>query len=263
MKTLARKGVVMKNNRENISPAGSRAVWVWVLLFLGLTGFRGDYHVAKDKVSDLQIQIASQKRLDMDSRLEQPRKITVKSVNRMVTLGGTVGTYRQKLLAENIVGSTLVGIKGIDDQIRVVPDPVLDGELTSQARDALRREPGLRGVGVKAAVKNGVIRLTGTVKTAGQVLLAEEAVSSLRGVVDVDSALKVVPEKRPDKLIADQVFYYLDMRPIRTDEIRSTVKDGVVSLSGKADNFKDVVKVMKDIQNMRGVAAVDSSVEVL
>jgi osmotically-inducible protein OsmY len=251
----------MRHNVNNIS--GSRLLWVWILLFMGLSGFRGDYRLAKNKVSDLQIQIASQKRLDMDSRLENPRKITVKSVDHRVTLGGTVGTYKQKLLAENIVGSTLVGIKGVDNQIRVVPDPVLDSELTTQVRAALLRESGLKGSDVTGKVKNGVVQLSGTVNTAGQVLLAQETVASLRGVVDIDTALKVVPERRSDKVIADQVFYYLDISPIRTDDLRFAVKNGVVRLTGKADNFKDVVKIVKDIQNMRGVEAVDAAVDVL
>src|SRR5579863_7652964 len=57
------------------------------LTYLALTGFRVDFRTASSKATDLQIEIASQKRLDSDSRIEEPRKITVKSVNHVVTLG--------------------------------------------------------------------------------------------------------------------------------------------------------------------------------
>jgi osmotically-inducible protein OsmY len=251
---------------------GTRGRETW--LYLGLTvtiillspammGFKGDFLEATKKMTDLQIQIASQKRLDMDSRLEDPRKITVKSVNHVVTLGGTVSTFKEKLVAENIVGSTLVGIKDIIDRIRVVPDPVLDRELKEKVLEELHRDSGLKGAKIAVEVKNGIVRLSGTVRAPGQALMADEAVSSLAGVIDLNNTLKVVPEKRSDQLITDQVFYYLDTSPIRTDQINFTVKNGVVHLIGKADHFDDIAKIVRDIQNMRGVAAVDTAIDVL
>jgi|GEM_PF-6306816 len=243
-------------------------------LFLGLTmlvsilspammGFKGDFLAATKKTTDLQIQIASQGRLDMDSRLEDPSKITVASVNHVVTLGGTVSTLKQKLVAEDIVGSTLVGIKAIINQIRVVPERIPDRELKEKALQTFHRDSGLKGAKITVDVKNGFAHLSGTVKTPGQSLLANEAVSSLTGVVDFDSALKIVPEKRSDQVIADNIFYYLDGSPIRTDQINFTVQNGVVRLTGKADHFNDIARIVRDIQNIRGVAAVETAIDVL
>jgi len=233
------------------------------LTYLALTGFRVDFRTASSKATDLQIEIASQKRLDSDSRIEEPRKITVKSVNHVVTLGGTVSTLEQKLLAENIIGSTIIGIRGIVDNIRVVPNPVLDEDLAREVEGLLQKNFGMKGAHIKVEVEKGVVYLSGTSKSEGQLLVAEEVAAEPTGVVKVHDEIKIVPEKRSDDLIADNVFYYLDVSPIRTDQIRFTVKNGVVRISGKADNFKDMTQIIRDIKNIRGVVAVESSIDVL
>jgi BON domain len=95
---------------------GLSALLVVLALSMGLMGFSGDPREA----SDVQIETVSLERLRADTRLDAT-KITVKSEHHQVTLSGTVSRLEDKYLAERIVGSTIVGVRSIDNAILVVP----------------------------------------------------------------------------------------------------------------------------------------------
>ena len=236
---------------------GLRTVLMLAFLALGLVGFKGNI----SKIPDAKIETVSLARLHMDTRLDA-QKITVKSNKHVVTLSGTVETLQEKFLAEKIVGSTVVGVTAIINTIKVGPLSVTDDGLVTQVRAALQREPALKGAEITAEVSNGVVRLSGTVKTLSKALLAREIVASVPGVTDFASDLKVVPEKLPDGQISQQVANYLEFNPLETGEIKFSVKDGVVRLSGKVHHFNHLLTIFQDIQDMRGIVAVVTTIEV-
>lgn len=239
------------------------ARWILVLLLVtvstGLVGFSGDHH----KVSDLQIETISLERLKADGRVNAD-KITVKSENHVVTLAGSVPTLEEKFSAERIVGSTIVGVTLIINQIQVVSLPVPDAQLTRQVNAELKKAAGLKGANIKAEVKNGIVRLSGDVQRVSQRELAGRLASSMTGVRDVVATLKVAgSEKLPDAVITKEVIAYLEWSPfVDPEHIKVSVKDGVVQLKGQVDHLVHLRTLLEDIANLRGVASVASELEV-
>lgn len=219
-----------------------------------LTGFSGDTH----KISDVMLETVSLERLKMDTRINADN-ITVKSEKHVVTLGGTVKTFEEMHMAEHIVSSTIVGVKGIINHIQVKTPPVGDVKLTADVRGRLEKEPGLEGGNIKVEVEKGIVRLSGTVKDYQQQSLAADVVSTVNGVNVVVIGLKIVPEKLPDSDIDKAVGTYLKFSPlVDASKIKFSVKNGVVHLSGQVDHLMQKHIVMEDIMNLRGVVYVES-----
>lgn len=71
-----------------------------------------------------------------------------------------------------------------------VPTPVVsDAALTAQVKSALRKAPGVGGLAIHVTTVDGVVKLTGSVPTSVQVDQAEDAVSRVPGVKEVDNRL--------------------------------------------------------------------------
>ncbi len=78
---------------------------------VGFVGLRRDVTQLRDQ----QIEAAILQRLATDERLVDAQSITVKVDQGAVTLGGTVMNLHDKLLAEEIVSGTMVGIRSLKE----------------------------------------------------------------------------------------------------------------------------------------------------
>ena len=133
-----------------------------------------------------------------------------------------------------------------------------DSKIEDAARASYNYRTVLEGrVSVRA--NDGVVTLTGTVRDRDDSALAEDTVKNLPGVVSVDNEIAVkseVPE-HSDAWIAMKVRGELLVKAnVSATATKVDVKDGVVTLSGTADNLaqKELTEVYaKDIDNVKSV----------
>lgn len=144
-------------------------------------------------LSDMWISTASKMRLMADS--DTPAMdINVDTDNGVVTLFGVVPTKESKQAAENDV-LKVAGVKRVDNALEVVPSgeqkagEVRDDLAIDSAREALRSKDVFKDVAVE--VKNGVARLTGTVPSQSDWLMAAVTVRASKGIRSVNNDLKV------------------------------------------------------------------------
>lgn len=93
---------------------------------------------------------------------------------------------------------------------------------------------------VKVTARDGVVTLTGTVQDKDDKDLAEDTVENLPGVTDVKNEIKVTPTypEHSDAWIAFKVRSLLLVKAnVSAAHTDVAVKDGVVTLTGTADNI--------------------------
>ena len=118
---------------------------------------------------------------------------------------------------------------------------------------------------VKVKAKDGVVTLTGTVPDKNQKTLAEDTVTSLPGVVDVNDQIHVespAPEQSDD-WIALKIHTTLLMKPnVSVAQTHVAVKDGVVTLTGTADSTAQKELTEAYIKDIKGVKSIDNDLTV-
>ena len=114
-----------------------------------------------------------------------------------------------------------------------------DAELQQDVMNELQWEPTLKAAEIGAAVKDGVVTLSGYVDSYVKKLVAERAAARVFGVRAVAEAIQVrLPGslKRSDEDIAEMVANVLEWNVlVPYDRVKVHVKDGVVTLSGEVD----------------------------
>lgn len=224
-----------------------------VLCLIGGMGFKGQ----SSTISDPEIQAAISQRLAMDGRIN-PKGIQVKVDNGTATLSGTVETFTEKALAENLVASTY-GIRAVKNDLIVKPAPTKDVEIERAVKEAIKSTPALQKSDIKVSVKEGVVMLQGAVEKASHSAAAEFAAKTVPGVVEVVNMVKVT-DPRPDREIEkDVVFYLKSSSLVNLDDVDTEVKDGVVRVKGSIDNFAHKYAIARDLEKIHGVKTVDVS----
>jgi len=111
-----------------------------------------------------------------------------------------------------------------------------DIDIKRDVEAELRWNPDIDATDIAVAVKNGVVTLTGFVRSYAQKLEAEQTAKRVTGVVAVANDIEVrlpIFNQRPDPEIArDAVAAIQNELPYSSDHIRVVVKDGWVTLEG-------------------------------
>jgi len=141
-----------------------------------------------------------------------------------------------------------------------------DSRIESAAAKSYTFKTYLKDDSIKTEAKDGVVTLTGTVAEESHKALAEETVANLPGVIRVNNQLETnVVTKAEAKVAAEDAdtwlarkvkFGLLFRRNIPADKITVDVKDGIVTLQGKAANEaqKDLTtEYAKDVEGVKGV----------
>lgn len=167
----------------------------------------------------------------------------------------------------SIVTSGLVFSSGVQAKS---PPMVSDSQIISAVNVRLSSDPATASSGINVNAKDGVVTLTGRVKTSQEVDSAVENAESVNGVSDVNSEIVVTDSTQPgtDTLITAKVkgLYIRENlfgnNKVSITDIHVETKDGVVYLSGKA------VKVQADnaqmlAKSVAGVVGVTSHIRIL
>ena len=125
-----------------------------------------------------------------------PMGVNVDTRNGIVTLFGTVGTDAIKRSAE-AQAKQVKGVQRVENELQVVPDVAAkrveesDETIQKRVEKAISDRDSLDDANVNVAVENGVVRLTGKVKTQADRLTALTIARGTPGTKSVIDALQL------------------------------------------------------------------------
>jgi len=214
-----------------------------------------------------------------DALLKDPAtdsyEVTVMADNGNVTLKGTVDSWQEKQLSA-FVAKGVKGVKYLDNKIKIdYREERTDYEIKQDIQQSLKNDIRIDGALVDVSVKNGKVKLSGSVGSANEISIAR-ANAWTSGVTSVSSKnLKISEWARNDKLRDGKYVTKTDI------EIKDAVKDallydprvlsfnpdvsvnyGVVTLTGIVDNLKAKRAAEADARNVVGVVRVKNYLKV-
>ncbi len=133
-------------------------------------------------------------RLEQDPRIPDPLTIAVSAQGNVVTLRGSVETFRQRHAAIDDARQ-IAGVREIDDQLRVELGPMDrrdDDEIRAAALQKLIRDPEVPADSIEIKVKDGWVTLTGYVEYEPQRNAAYNAMATLDGVTGISNQLAML-----------------------------------------------------------------------
>src|ERR1700738_2106114 len=114
-----------------------------------------------------------------------------------------------------------------------------DIDIKRDVEAELRWNPDIDATDIAVAVKDGVVTLTGFVRSYGQKTEAEQTAKRVAGVTGVANDIEVrlpIFNKRPDPEIArDAVAAIQAELPYSSEHIRVAVEDGWLTLEGQVE----------------------------
>ena len=136
-----------------------------------------------------------------------------------------------------------------------------DAEIEKDEKAELEWDPDLDATDIAVSVKNGVVTLTGFVKSYTDRYEAETAAKRVAGVVAVANDIEVrMPsvDERPDPDIAREAAAAIKSQlPISSENIKIIVKNGWVTLEGEVEwqyQRQTAENVVRRIKGVKGVS---------
>ena len=135
-----------------------------------------------------------------------------------------------------------------------------DIDIKRDVEAELRWNPDIDATDIAVAVKNGVVTLSGFVRSYAQKFEAEQTAKRVNGVAAVANDIEVrlpVFNQRPDPEIArDAVEEIQKNLPYSSDHIRVVVRDGWVTLEGSVEWNYQRERAEQVVRRVRGVKGV-------
>lgn len=142
----------------------------------------------------------------------------------------------------------------------------LGKELQRNVLEELQFEPSIDAVGIGVTVHDGIVTLSGTVKTYAEKTVAVRATERCWGVKAVVDNIQVeLPSmhERNDEDIARAVLNAFDWDVlIPTKQIKVTVEKGWVMLDGKVDHQYEKNAAENAVKNFTGIKGVIDTISV-
>ena len=140
-----------------------------------------------------------------------------------------------------------------------------DSDIKRDVEDELRWDPDIGSDDIAVAVKNGVVTLTGFVRSYGQKLQAEADAKRISGVVglanDIEVRLPAV-DQRPDPDIArDAVAALKAQLTYSWEAIKVLVHSGWVTLEGQVEWHYQRDRAEQSVRRIKGVKGVTNSIQ--
>jgi osmotically-inducible protein OsmY len=140
-----------------------------------------------------------------------------------------------------------------------------DIDIKRDVEAELRWNPDIDATDIAVAVKNGVVTLSGFVRSYAQKFEAEQTAKRVNGVAAVANDIEVrlpVFNQRPDPEIArDAVEEIQKNLPYSSDHIRVVVRDGWVTLEGSVEWNYQRERAEQVVRRVRGVKGVTNLIE--
>jgi osmotically-inducible protein OsmY len=140
-----------------------------------------------------------------------------------------------------------------------------DSDIKRDVENELRWDPDINAADIAVALKDGVVTLTGFVKSYGQKAEAEVDVKRVAGVVGVANDIEVrlpVISRRPDPEIARDAVAALKLElPSSADHIQVVVEDGWITLEGEVEWHYQRERAQQAVRKIKGVKSVSNLIQ--
>ena len=191
--------------------------------------------------------------------------IAVAVKDGVVTLGGFVDSFAEKVKAEQIV-ERMAGVMVVADALKVqvpVGNQRSDAEIAHEVVRAFRWNIQVPDDRIKAKVENGWVTLEGDVNWYYQSAAAERAIRYLMGVRGVSNLLRIKPPKVSTFEVGQKIKDAL-RRNAELDAERITVEahDGTVTLKGSVRSYAERRDAEYAAWSAPGVTSVDDRITV-
>jgi osmotically-inducible protein OsmY len=141
-----------------------------------------------------------------------------------------------------------------------------DADIKRDVEDELKWDPDIDPIDIAVAVKDGVVALTGFVRSYAQKFEAEAAAKRVAGVVGVANDLEVrLPsiDEQPDPDIARDAVHALKTQlPLAADNIKVIVKKGWITLEGEVEWNYQRETAENAVRWIKGVNGVSNLIQV-
>ncbi len=140
-----------------------------------------------------------------------------------------------------------------------------DSDIKRDVEEELRLDPDIDATDIGVSVNNGVVALTGFVKSYTEKFEAEAAAKRVAGVLGLANDLEVrLPggTERPDPDIARDVVAAIKTRlPFTAEHIRAVVKNGWVTLEGQVEWNYQRESAESAVRHIRGIKGVTNLIQ--
>ena len=140
----------------------------------------------------------------------------------------------------------------------------LDSDIRRDVEDELRWDPDIDATDIAVSVNNGVVALTGFVRSYSQRTQAERDAKRVAGVVGVANDIEVrlpVIDQRPDPdIVRDAVSALKSELPYSSENIKVIAKDGKITLEGTVEWNYARERAESAVKRIRGVKGVTNSI---
>jgi osmotically-inducible protein OsmY len=141
-----------------------------------------------------------------------------------------------------------------------------DSEIKRDVEAELQSDPTIDATDIAVAVKNGVVTLTGFVRSYWEKLDAEAAAKRVAGVVGLANDLEVrlsTADQRPDPEIArDAVAAIRSRLPASGESVRVVVDKGWITLEGHLKWHYQREEAERAVRRVKGVKGVINTIQV-
>lgn len=233
-------------------------------------------------VSTILLSCAPLQAADTDSRIESSAaksyvfktylkddSIKTAAKDGAVTLTGTVADASHKSMAEDTV-SSLPGVVSVDNQLVVSgtqPAEHSDTWISMKVKTALLFHRNVSATGTTVYVKDGIVTLQGEASSMAQKELTAEYAKDIENVKGVENNMTIAKTAAaPDSTVGDKIddasitaevkSSLLAHRSTSALHTKVSTADGVVTLSGLANNDAEKSLVTKLAADITGVASV-------
>jgi len=203
--------------------------------------------------------------LRFDPRVDASKIGVTTTADGIVTLTGSVGTFTEKLAAEE-AAKRVQGVRAVVNDIEVFIKKSgrrSDTEIAESALTALRaRSMPLESV--KVTVANGWVTLEGEVNYHFEKQEAEQVISALAGVKGVTNKIQV----RPQPMKAEAVKKEIEEALIRSAQLDARgitvrVEDNKVILEGAVRSWAEREEAERAAWAVPGILEVDNSLRIV
>src|SRR4030088_338200 len=140
-----------------------------------------------------------------------------------------------------------------------------DIDIKRDVEAELRWNPDIDATDIAVAVKNGVVTLSGFVRSYGQKYEAEQTAKRGNGVAagahDLEVRLPAFNQRPGPEIARDAVEEIEKNLPYSSDHIRVVVRDGWVTLEGSAEWNYQRERAEQGVRRVRGVKGITNLVE--
>jgi osmotically-inducible protein OsmY len=216
---------------------------------------RGDEEIQKSVLEDLK----------WDGRV-LARDVGVEVNKGVVTLTGTVDSYAKRVAAQE-AAHRVVGVLDVANDIQIrVPHSFArtDTEIAQSIRHALEWNVFVPHERIQSTVSDGLVTLAGTVDRWAQRDEAYRQVSKLSGVRGVVNKINVLPLAHPGpEKVRESIEQALARWAVHeAKHIIVTVRDGEVTLSGRAHSWQERQAIVESAAHAPGVSIVHNHLKI-